>query len=61
MTAVTTFKEAISRSTAMAYGQEALRIGETGRYWLPTGRVVDLRAGIDKAVRNTRAYAPTEP
>ena len=51
-----TFTSQIPRDLAARYGHEAVEIGERGRYDAPTGRQIDIRSAIQKAVRGTVSY-----
>jgi uncharacterized protein (TIGR02452 family) len=52
------FKTKISREKAMAYGQEAVRIIQNGRYSAPSGRAVEIASSIEHSVRGTVEYPP---
>lgn len=55
---MSTFRGQISRELAAQYGLEAVAISERGHYQTPSGRVVDIRAEIGRAVGSTIAYPP---
>jgi uncharacterized protein (TIGR02452 family) len=48
----------ISRNQAREYGEQALRIIQSGGYRSPEGRKVSLSAAIERAVHGTVAYPP---
>jgi uncharacterized protein (TIGR02452 family) len=49
----------ISRSDAAAMGAEALKVCHAGRYTAPSGRVVELRDAIARAVAGTADFPPS--
>ena len=55
---MSTFKTKISRETAAAYGREAVRITEAGKYQAPSGRVVDVSRLVKRSVDGTVSYPP---
>jgi uncharacterized protein (TIGR02452 family) len=58
---MTPFNPQIPRDLATRMGQEAVAIGEQGFYLTPSGRRVDLKEEIARAVQGTRSYAPDFP
>ncbi len=57
---MSTFTSQIPYELAMAYGREAVQIGESGRYTAPSGRTVDLRDQVEKARRGTVSHPADE-
>jgi len=53
-----TFTHQMPRDVAARYGYEAFAIGERGGYTTPSGRQVDIKAAVERAVRDTVSYPP---
>lgn len=56
-----TFTQPLPRDTAKQFGHEARAIGEQGTYSTPTGRTMDLKESIARAVAGTQEYRPEQP
>lgn len=53
-----TFTSQVPRDVAARLGQEAVSIGERASYRTPSGRIVDLKEEVARAVRGTQSYPP---
>jgi uncharacterized protein (TIGR02452 family) len=52
----------IPRDLARQYGEEAVAIIDSGGYIAPSGKRVELKDAVDRAVQGTRSYPPgTDP
>jgi uncharacterized protein (TIGR02452 family) len=56
-----TFVGQIDRRLATRYGEEAVAIGEQGKYHAPSGANVDIRSLLSAAVAGTITYPPDKP
>jgi uncharacterized protein (TIGR02452 family) len=50
--------QGVSHIAAIEMGREAVAIGESGQYTAPSGRLVEIGAQIETAVKGTVAYPP---
>jgi len=58
---MTTFTRQISRDLARQYGDEAVRITQSGQYRAPSGRVVIIKDLVEQSFQGTKSYPPETP